>query len=294
MRERLRYRASLTAALLILLAGCSSMEPRIGQDEPSKWSLIWEDEFEGGTLDERWWQAETGNGFFAGEQWVSGWGNGELQYYTDDEHNVSVADGMLTLRADKELITGPAGGSESNFEYTSGKIITKDAASWLYGRFEIRARFPEGKGLWPAVWMLPEEEHYGSWAASGEIDIAEGWGSAPEKAAGTLHYGGQWPANTYSGSQYFFPNDGRTSEFHVYAIEWEPEEIRWYVDSELYQQQDSWYSAEQDYPAPFDRTFYMILNLAVGGHFDGDPTADTAFPAEMCIDYVRVYEMSEE
>jgi beta-glucanase (GH16 family) len=294
MHMRIRRTLRVASALLAVLSltGCLSIQN--GEPEAPAWRQVWADEFDGTMLNAEHWVIEEGNGFYSDDQWVEGWGNGELQYYSTDEEHVRIADGMLILQAHKEQYEGMAGEEIRTFNYTSGKVLTRTKASWQYGRFEIRAQFPSGKGLWPAIWMLPEEEYYGSWAASGEIDIVEGWGSTPYKVAGTIHYGGVWPGNTHSGSHYFFPESATdTSEFHVYAIEWVPGEIRWYVDDVLYQTKDRWYSESIDYPAPFDRPFYLIMNLAVGGHFDGNPISSTPFPAEMVIDYVRVYELDE-
>jgi len=290
------FLSSITLIItLIFASGCitppdpGATETDLNAGSPD-WELIWSEEFNGTEFPAETWTIARGNGFYAGEEWIPGWGNGELQYYTDTPENLFLADGILTLRARQESITGIAGNRDETFSYTSAKISTQGKASWKYGRFEIRAKFPAGKGLWPAIWMLPEKETYGGWAASGEIDIAEGWGSTPYKVAGTIHYGGVWPGNTYAGSHYFFPEKAAdASDFHVYAIEWEPGEIRWYVDGALYQTKNRWYSEAAEYPAPFDQPFYLILNLAVGGHFDGNPLPSTPFPADMGVDYVRIY-----
>ncbi len=145
--------------------------------------------------------------------------------------------------------------------------------------------------------MLPEQDKYGAWASSGEIDVMEAWGSHPEKVAGTIHYGENWPNNKYTGKDYHFPDGGRIDQWHTYAVEWEPGELRWYVDGNLYQTQNDWYSKGKNtatnysYPAPFDQNFYLVMNLAVGGWFDGEVDATTKFPAEMEVDYVRVYDL---
>lgn len=253
------------------------------------WTLVWNDEFEGTSIDRSKWTFDLTNGESVGNP---GWGNRELQYYTDRPENVRVEDGKLVITAIKEP------NKYQGYDYTSTRIKTKGLFSKKYGKFEIRAKLPGGKGLWPAIWMLPEHDVYGTWAASGEIDIMEGWGSDTGRVGGTLHYGGQWPDNTYSGKEYYF-NDGSTTEdYHVYGLEWEPGELRWYVDGELYSTQNDWFSKSKGqpinnaYPAPFDEQFHLIMNLAVGGNFDGNPEADTVFPADMHIDYVRVYELT--
>jgi len=183
------------------------------------------------------------------------------------------------------------------FQYTSAKLKTSGKFSKKYGKFEIKAKLPTGKGYWPAIWMMPENDEYGTWASSGELDIMEAWGSKPHTVAGTLHYGQNWPNNTYTGSEYDM-GTSRIDDYHVYSIEWEPGEIRWYVDGNLYQTQNDWYSkslyqpADNTYPAPFDKEFYLIMNLAVGGHFDGNPDNTTEFPKTMEVDYVRIYELT--
>ena len=169
-----------------------------------------------------------------------------------------------------------------------------DKGNWTYGRFEVRAKLPTGKGLWPAIWMMPTDSEYGSWAASGEIDIMELLGHEPYMVHGTLHYGGEWPYNSHSGD-YFLLKDGQVfpDDFHTFGLEWEPREFRWYVDGELYQTQNDWHTDGGNYPAPFDKRFYIILNVAVGGNWPGNPNTLTQFPQAMLVDYVRVYKKTE-
>ncbi|CAH1212531.1 hypothetical protein PAECIP111892_03771 [Paenibacillus auburnensis] len=251
------------------------------------WTLVWNDEFNDGVIDPAKWTYDLGDGSAVGNP---GWGNNELEWYTNDEKNVKEANGNLIITARKEAQNGK--------EYTSSRIKTNGLFGKKYGKFEIRAKAPTGKGLWPAIWMLPEDYVYGSWAASGEIDIMEGWGSRPNTVAGTIHYGAQWPDNVYSGKEYVFPDNGTIGQYHTYSIEWEPGEIRWYVDGVLYSTKNDWYSlssgqpANNAYPAPFNQEFHLLLNLAVGGNFDGNPTAETVFPQSMEVDYVRVYELT--
>ena len=181
------------------------------------------------------------------------------------------------------------------YSYTSARLKTKGLFSPTYGKFEARIKLPIGKGLWPAFWMLPKDEVYGSWAASGEIDIMEARGSDPTSVSGAIHYGGQWPNNVYTVNRYGFPMGESTNEFHVYAVEWEPGEIRWYVDDRHYATQNEWYSYSPNqqnpnpFPAPFDQDFYLLLNSAIGGNYDGNPDSHTTFPQSMKVDYVRVY-----
>lgn len=269
------------------------------------WRMTWSDEFEGDELDKSRWDYQLGNGFYAydASQWIYGWGNNEMQYYTDSEANVAVKDGHLVLRAIKESL--------HQCGYTSGRIRTfkRDGTalfSQKYGKFEIRAKLPTGQGIWPAFWLLPDASAYGAWPASGEIDIMEARGQEPGKILGTIHYGARWPENTHSGGEYVFKEGEGFDGWHTYALEWEPGELRWYVDGELYSKKTFWWSSSKEvegkgitpaqetdlnaWPAPFDQKFHILLNLAVGGQFLGNPDQTTPFPAEMRVDYVRVYE----
>jgi beta-glucanase (GH16 family) len=249
------------------------------------WNVVWNDEFDGTAPDPKKWTHDLGNGP------PSGWGNSELEYYTARPTNVFLADGRLHIVARKEEIAG--------FHYTSTRLKTKGLFSRNYGRIEIRAKLPAGQGLWPAIWMLPENSAYGGWAASGEIDIMENRGSKPNEVLGTLHYGGSSPANVYSqGPSFTFPPGRSTTDFNTYAIEWTTNAILWSVNGQVYETQTNWWSSTRingnevpnAYPAPFNQPFHLLINLAVGGHFDGSPTAETVFPAEMEVDYVRVYD----
>jgi len=248
------------------------------------WQLVWSDEFDGSTIDSATWTFETGNG-------SGGWGNNEREYYTARTNNAFVADGLLHIVAQQEAMGG--------FPYTSARMKTENLFSKKYGRFEFRTKLPVGVGCWPANWMMPQGSVYGGWAASGEIDVMENRGSAPTITGGTIHYGGSWPANTYSGASYVFPNNGVTTDFHNYMLEWGSNYISWYVDGVPYQTQSNWYSAGNPYPAPFDQPFYLVLNLAIGGNYLGNPSdteidSGTPFPAEMQLDYIRVYDYVTE
>jgi beta-glucanase (GH16 family) len=294
-------------SLFTLMAGLSALlvEPPRAADAPPGWKLVWSDEFDGDRVDPAKWDFDLGNGFYnyEAEQWISGWGNDELQYYTREAANASVKDGTLRIRALKE--------SRDGFGYTSARLKTRkrDGTALMaqrYGRFEIRAKLPTGQGIWPAIWMLPQEEKYGGWAASGEIDILEARGQKPHEILGTLHFGSRWPANAEASTTHALPAKQSIADFHVYVLEWEPGEIRWYFDDKLFAKQTSWWSSSKveagkgarptreadlnPWPAPFDQTFYLILNIAVGGRFVGKPDRSTAFPAVMEVDYVRVYE----
>lgn len=270
----------------------------------SAWKLVWRDEFGGTSVDTTKWGFDLGNGFYgdSGRSYVSGWGNNELQCYTRTADNASVRDGALRIRALR--------GVDSACPYTSARLKTRRADGRAlfaprYGRFEFRARLPLGRGLWPALWMLPQDEAYGTWAASGEIDVMEARGQTPSTVLGTLHFGGRAPRNVYRGQDYVLPGGGTIADFHRYAVEWEPGRIRWEVDGVVTQEQSFWWSSAQrpggaaaapadssqvaPWPAPFDKPFYLVMNLAVGGNFLGNPDATTPFPGEMVVDYVRVY-----
>jgi beta-glucanase (GH16 family) len=240
-------------------------------------TLAWADEFDGTSVDTNKWQFMIGDGSAYG---LPGWGNNELQYYRTN--NATVANGELTITAKQESFGGK--------NYTSSRLRTLGTGDWTYGRFEMRAKLPSGQGLWPAFWMLPSALNYGGWAASGEIDIMESKGQNPGKIYNTLHYGGTWPANTSSGSGTYLPA-GTAGNYHEYAVEWQRGEFRWYVDDQLVSTQNNWYSTAAAFPAPFDIDFHLLLNLAVGGNFAGDPNGSTVFPATYVIDYVRVYEL---
>lgn len=256
-------------------------------------NLIWNDEFSGTSLDTSVWNYNTGY-YINDDPGTWGWGNNELEHYTDSESNVSVSDGKLTLTALEDPKTFPQDPSRVA-PYSSGKITTKDNFAFKYGRIDFRAKLPRGNGLWPALWMLPNDDTYGTWAASGEIDVMEARGRLPGATSGAIHFGGQWPANTYIGGDYSFSN-GQTidSDYHVYSVVWEEDNIKWYVNGECFFKatNEQWYSngAPSNNNAPFDQEFYIIMNLAVGGWFDGGVTPNPGdIPASMQVDYVRVY-----
>jgi len=247
-----------------------------------EWKLVWSDEFEGSAVDPSKWDFQLGNSSPEIGGGAAGWGNNELEYYTSRPANARVEGGYLTITARKEEYAG--------YHYTSARMRTIHKGDWTYGRFEIRAKLPKGKGLWPALWMMPTDSQYGTWAASGEIDIVEELGHEPNKVYGTLHYGGVWPQNKSSGGNFILNSGDFSQDFHIFAMEWEHGVFRWYVDGELYQAQTQWYSTSAPYPAPFDRSFHLIFNLAVGGNWPGAPDQSTQFPQELVVDYVRVYQ----
>lgn len=283
MMTILRTRVSVLATAAGFLAvgwGCDNSVDVMVPDPlatPEGWSLVWADEFNGTSIDPTKWSFQLGNGCPT----LCGWGNNELQRYTTDNH--TVADGLLTITARLE--------ADSSF--TSTRLRTLGNGDWTYGRFEIRAKLPTGQGLWPAIWMLFSQDTYGGWAASGEIDIMEAVGSRPAEVFGTIHYGGQAPANVFSGEELRLRSGTFAEDFYVFTIEWEEGEIRWYVNNVLFLTKTSadWFTTgSTNAAAPFDHDFYMLLNVAVGGNLPGAPDGTTVFPQTMQVDYVRVYE----
>jgi beta-glucanase (GH16 family) len=241
-------------------------------------TLVWSDEFDAQQLDPEVWFFESGDGSQYG---IPGWGNNELQWYLED--SAELRDGLLVITAREESVGGKS--------YTSARLNTRDRFAFKYGRIEARIRFPGGQGIWPAFWMLPQDDVYGTWAASGEIDVVEAvnlGGTGRNTVFGTIHYGGEFPANQSSTNDYLVATDA-TADFHTYALEWDATELRWYVDDILYSTQNSWSTTAAPFPAPFDERFYILFNVAVGGNFPGAPTATTEFPVTMEVDYVRVY-----
>jgi beta-glucanase (GH16 family) len=240
--------------------------------------LVWGDEFNADKLDPYKWYFETGDGSQYG---IPGWGNNELQWYLPDR--ALLRDGKLVITARKETVSGKS--------YTSARINTRDRFAFRNGRIEARIRLPAGQGLWPAFWLLPQENAYGTWAASGEIDILEArnlGGTGGNTIFGGLVYGGVWPNQVGSGENYLVATNV-TTDFHVYALEWDAAEIRWYVDDLLFAVRNTWSSTGGAFPAPFDKPFYLLFNVAVGGNYPGSPTSTTVFPVTMEVDYVRVY-----
>lgn len=245
--------------------------------DPNSWELVWADEFDqpdDSVPDPQKWNYQQGG---------AGWGNGELQHYTNAKENAFIKDGLLLIQANKEYMMGR--------DYTSARLTTQFKGDWTFGRVEIRAKLPNTQGIWPALWMLPTRARYGGGAVGGEIDIMEMVGSEPGRIYGTLHFGN--PAEHSSGS-YDLPNGETFSDdFHIFAVEWEPTEIRWYIDNILFHSETEWFTTgrkDAQYPAPFDQEFYLLLNVAVGGYWPGSPDETSVFPQTMYVDYVRVYQ----
>ena len=243
------------------------------------YTLRWEDTFDGTALNREDWNVELHE---------PGWVNNELQSYVDSPENIYLEDGKLVL---KPVETRSADGTVS---YTSGRVNTQNKHDFKYGIFEARAKVPAGQGFLPAFWMMPTNENlYGQWPRCGEIDIMEVLGNDTTRSYGTLHYG-----NPHSQSQAgcTLTEGSFSDEYHTFAVEWEPGRISWYVDGQMIHTENDWYSAtegqgEITYPAPFDQPFYIILNLAVGGNWPGNPDETTDIAnAAFYIDYVRVYQ----
>jgi beta-glucanase (GH16 family) len=159
-----------------------------------------------------------------------------------------------------------------------------------YGRFEFRAKVPFGQGYWPAIWLMPEHSSYGSWPACGEIDVMENRGKYPAVVQGTIHYASTDGFHLQSTEIFTFPQNEKATDFHTYLLEWNTNSISWSVDGRLYETQTNWSTVKAPYPAPFNQPFYLILNLAVGGAYGGNPDASTVFPGELQVDYIRVYD----
>ena len=259
-------------------------------NDSAEWTMVWSDEFEGESLNSENWNIETGDGSQYG---LTGWGNNELEWYQAE--NITVQDGYLNITAKEEASNG--------YNYTSGRMRSAGKVDIKYGRIEARIKAPEGQGLWSAFWMLPTDSQYGGWAAGGELDIMEVVspnGTENQEAHGTINYGMAWQLNKSAGDSVEI---NATDDYHVYAIEWEQDEIRWYVDDVHFATvtSDTWWSyyyGENGYvsapQAPFDQDFHLLLNLAVGGNWPGSPNEATVFPATLSVDYVRVYECSAD
>ncbi|MFW5714363.1 MAG: glycoside hydrolase family 16 protein [Brevefilum sp.] len=286
-------RYAVLVFLFIFLAGCSpgftteiepsstpTFEPTLTPTpEPTPewerdgWTLIWQDEFDGEELDPEKWEMEIGG---------HGWGNNEKQFYTDRPENVRLEEGNLVIEAQDEFFV--------RRHYTSGRIKTQGLFTFTYGRVEGRMKLPYGQGIWPAFWMLGEDIEEVGWPECGEIDIMEHIGREPRRIYGTVH-GPGYSGGSGIGHFTTFPENSLTEDFHVFAIEWEPDEIRWYADDELF---FSLTAEEINGEWVYDHPFFILLNMAVGGYWPGNPDETTEFPQFLIVDYVRVYQRTEE
>lgn len=269
---------------VVILAGCSKddkSEPigtKPGSEVPTgDYKLVWSDEFNySGLPDSKKWTYDTdGN--------TNGWGNNEAQYYTNGRlQNSEVKNGLLYINALKEDFEGR--------KYTSARLVTKAKGDWLYGRVEVRAKLPEGRGMWPAIWMLPTDWIYGGWPASGEIDIMENVGYDPFKIVASAHTQAyNHSIGTQKSATILVPDC--YIEFHNYILEWDVSEYRVYVDDKLY---FTFTNEGKGFTVwPFDKRFHLLLNVAVGGNWGGAKGIDDSiFPKSMAVDYVRVYQRS--
>jgi len=266
--------------LLLFLTACATAAPTetvattpTPDWERDGWTLVWQDEFDGPEINADHWTHEIGG---------HGWGNGENQYYTDSTDNSFIEDGMLVIQALEQNLLGKP--------FTSARLTTQGKVTQQYGRIEARIQIPTGTGIWPAFWMLGENFDTVGWPRSGEIDIMENIGSEPWVVHGTLH-GPGYSGGSGVGASYRLPDRSPFhADFYVYAVEWEPDEIRWYVD-------DTRYNTITANGVPgewvYDQPFFILLNVAVGGRWPGYPDATTEFPQRMLVDYVRIYERSE-
>jgi beta-glucanase (GH16 family) len=249
-------------------------------DNPAVWKLVWSDEFDGpngSPVDSTKWGFDTGGG---------GWGNNELETYTSRTENASREGGMLVVKAIKETFRGS---DNITRDYTSARLLTRNKFSQAYGRIEARIKVPYGQGIWPAFWMLGDNIGTAGWPNCGEIDIMENIGREPSIVHGTIH-GPGYSGGDGIGAAYTLPTGQKFSDnFHTFAVEWEPNVMRWYVDGLLYKT-----ITPANLPAGkswvFDHPFFIILNVAVGGYWPLYPDATTVFPQQMLVDYVRVYQ----
>ena len=283
----LKIAAGVLAAASIF-AGCSknqaanvpSGEVAAGPVEYTEADLVWFDDFNGSKLDTKSWNYEFHE---------PGWVNNELQSYDDSAENTYVKDGYLVIQPIKKV------SDDGTVSYTSGRVNTQGKHAFTYGRFEARLKVPSGQGYLPAFWMMPDDESfYGQWPKCGEIDIMEVLGHQTDTLYGTLHFG---EPHSQDQGTYTLSSGNFSDEFHVFALEWDPGEIRLYCDGIKYKTINDWYTkrpgfGEVTYPAPFDQPFYMIFNVAVGGNWPGYPDATTPFDerAQMVVDYVKVYQ----
>jgi beta-glucanase (GH16 family) len=280
MQHSLRVRVSLL--ILVLTASGFGQSAILGRSgERSSWRLVWSDEFNGpdGSLpDPTKWSLETGG---------NGWGNRELEYYTARGQNLQVEHGHLVITARREDYTGKDGVSR---HFTSARIKTQGKFSQVYGRFEARIRLPYGQGLWPAFWMLGDDIDQAGWPECGEIDVMENIGKEPSTVHGTIH-GPGYSGDKGIGEPFILPNVRLADRYHIFAVEWAPDLIRFYVDKHLYATR-----TPADLPPGtswvYNHPFFLLLNVAIGGSWPGDPDSSTAFPQTMLVDYVRVYRRS--
>ena len=235
------------------------------------YTLAWSDEFNGSTINNSWWTFETGK---------TGWGNNELQNYTNSTENAFVSGGNLIIEARQE--------SSGSNNYSSARMITKGQKVFKFGRIDIRAKAPKGKGIWPALWMLGNNIDAVNWPACGEIDILELLGHEPNKIYGTLHWGANVGSHASKGTSYVLSSGSFDQQFHVYSIIWTLDAIKILIDDQQYLQFAKSDVGSSNYP--FNSDFFFIFNIAVGGNWPGSPDSTTPFPQRLVVDYVRVFQ----
>ncbi|WP_210513808.1 glycoside hydrolase family 16 protein [Hymenobacter terricola] len=231
-------------------------------------NLVWSDEFDGSALDQTKWAYELGGG---------GWGNNELEAYTNSSDNVYLTGGNLVISARRQQ-------SGTN-AYTSGRLITKGKQSFQYGRIDVRAKVPKGKGVWPAIWMLGADIDQNNWPKCGEIDIMELRGSQPLQFLTTMHFGTSTADHRYKGTTQVMPAD-LSADFHLFSVVRSKDLLRFFIDGQQYYS----FTGSDASPFPFNNPFFAVLNVAVGGDFDGNPDASTTFPQQMQVDYVKYFQ----
>ena len=275
----MRQRCPVVAtAFALVIAGCAAAPSKTA----SGGDLIWSDEFDGaaGTpVDAARWVADTGG---------QGWGNQEREYYTLGNENAALdGAGHLVITARAEPPNSPRACWYGACRYTSARLLTRGRFETTYGRIEARIRIPRGQGIWPAFWMLGADIDQVGWPTSGEIDVMENIGREPAMVHGTLH-GPGYSGDKGIGASHALPSGAFADDFHLFAVEWTPGEIRWLADGQEYRR-----TTPADLPAGakwvFDHPFFLLLNVAVGGGWPGDPDASSTFPQQMLVDYVRVY-----
>jgi beta-glucanase (GH16 family) len=294
---RLIGKSLLTVSAMMLAASAAWGKPHVKGGEPHiaaaphmHWKLTWKDNFNHGQKSIKGWHYDLGG---------SGWGNNEDEVYTRSRRNVFVAHGYLNIMAIGKRVHG-------HVRYTSGRITTRNAFSQRYGLFVFKARLPKGRGLWPAIWMMPQRSVFGGWPRSGEIDIVESRGNWIHHVQGSLHSGNVWNQDNTQTKIFRFPKGQSTAQWHTYALRWEPAsvpghpgeklvKIQWYVDGHLYETRQGGWTVPNSAPkgsinAPFNHRFHLIFNLAVGGNYVGGKTPGPG-RYDLQIAYIHAYQL---
>jgi beta-glucanase (GH16 family) len=272
-------RQFLILAIFLNLSLFSPAQTRPESSGRAGWELVWSDEFnapDNSPVDLSKWVSESGG---------NGWGNQELEYYTTRLDNAFQQGGNLVIKVLQEKYTGADGVAR---DYTSARLKTLGKFSQKYGRFEARIKIPQGQGIWPAFWMLGDDIGKVGWPKCGEIDTMENIGKEPATVHGTIHGPGYSGDKGISAPYSLPPDQHFADDFHLYAVEWEPKAIRFYVDDQLYATRTP-AELPKGTKWVYNHPFFLLLNVAVGGGWPGNPDATTVFPQTMLVDYVRVY-----